>query len=184
MSKELLPRGQPSAGRALRNPLLLPEWMGTATPGPSMWSPGREWDVGSGLVVTSELCPRHWGLQKTQGETPRMQAGTQLLATMVPVAVATPASWDNLSENSSSGDIRLAQPTPFHDLGSVHQAPPQHCPLGGWMSDSYLVPHHHGKATPAWVLLRRYEVQRTGLWGQPGLRQCPQSPRAWATSVL
>lgn len=58
----------------------------------------------SGLVITSELRPHHWGLQKTQGEIPRMQAGAQLLATMVPVSMATPASWDNLSENSSFGD--------------------------------------------------------------------------------
>lgn len=45
-----------------------------------------------------------------------MQAGAQLLATMVPVSMATPASWDNLSENSSFGDVRLAQPTPFLTL--------------------------------------------------------------------
>lgn len=114
------------------------EWMEAKTPGPSLW--GGEWEVDSGLVVTSELRPHHWGLQKTQGETLRMQAGAYLLATMMPVAMATPASWDNLSENSSSGDIWLPWPTPFLDLGSIHHMPPQHCPLGGWMSDSYLVP--------------------------------------------
>lgn len=163
----------------------LPLQMGAETPGPSIGLLRGEWDVDSGLVITSELRPHHWGLQKTQGEIPRMQAGAQLLATMVPVSMATPASWDNLSENSSFGDVRLAQPTPFLDLGSVHQALPQHCPLGGWMSDHGKVTKKtHPRWSPTWILLRRYAVQRTGPWGQPSLRQCPQSSTAWPTSVL
>lgn len=74
-----------------------------------------------------------------------MQAGDQLLATMESVAMTTPASWDTLSEDSPSGDIRLAGLIPVLDLGSVYQASPQHSPCGGRMSD--LVPRHCGQVT-------------------------------------
>lgn len=94
--------------------------------------------MGSGLVVVSELCIHHWGLQRTQGEDhiltgeiPKIYAGAQLLATLVPAAMAMLASWDSLSEDSCSGDIQLAQLTPFLDLGCVYQESSQHRPCVG-----------------------------------------------------